>query len=79
MTGKRRRYFKAKMSLTPIYQKPRTTVPHPEHRAYKYLLRGLTIERPNQVGVGSNQSIRSTGGARKGDKLKGPQLRHQLG
>ena len=43
------RRLMAKMGLTPIYQKPRTTIPHPEHRAYKYLLRGLTIDRPNQV------------------------------
>ena len=43
------RRLMAKMGLAPIYQKPRTTIPHPEHRAYKYLLRGLTIERPNQV------------------------------
>ena len=39
----------AKMGLAPIYQKPRTTIPHPEHRAYKYLLRSLTIDRPNQA------------------------------
>lgn len=39
----------AKMGLSPIYQKPRTSDPHPEHRTYKYLLRGLTIEQPNQV------------------------------
>jgi len=43
------RRLMAKMGLAPIYQKPRTTIPHPEHRAYKYLLRGLTIDRPNQV------------------------------
>jgi putative transposase len=43
------RRLMAKMGLTPIYQKPRTTIPHPEHRAYKYLLRGLVIDRPNQV------------------------------
>ena len=39
----------AKMGLAPIYQKPWTTIPHPERRAYKYLLRGLTIDRANQV------------------------------
>jgi len=39
----------AKMGLAPIYQRPRTTIPHPEHRTYRYLLRGLAIERPNQV------------------------------
>ena len=46
---KRVRRLMAKMGLAPIYQKPRTTIPHPEHRAYKYLLRGLTIDRANQV------------------------------
>jgi putative transposase len=43
------RRLMAKIGLVPIYQKPRTTVPHPEHRSYKYLLRGLLIDRPNQV------------------------------
>jgi putative transposase len=37
------------MGLVPIYQRPRTTVPHPEHRVYPYLLRDLAVERPNQV------------------------------
>jgi len=46
---KRVRRLMAKMGLAPIYQRPRTTVPHPEHRVYPYLLRGLTIDRPNQV------------------------------
>lgn len=43
------RRLMAKMGLAPICQKPRTTIPHPEHRVYKYLLRGLAIDRPNQV------------------------------
>jgi putative transposase len=46
---KRVRRLMAKMGLTPIYQRPRTTVPHPEHRVYPYLLRDLVIDRPNQV------------------------------
>jgi putative transposase len=46
---KRVRRLMAKMGLAPIYQRPRTTVPHPEHRLYPYLLRDLVIERPNQV------------------------------
>jgi putative transposase len=46
---KRVRRLMAKMGLAPIYQKPRTTVPHPEHRIYPYLLRNLVIDRPNQV------------------------------
>jgi len=37
-----------KMGLVPIYQAPRTTVPHPAHRVYPYLLRNLEITRPNQ-------------------------------
>jgi putative transposase len=37
------------MGLAAIYQRPRTTVPHPEHRVHPYLLRGLLIDRPNQV------------------------------
>lgn len=32
-----------------LWPKPRTTRPAPGHRVYPYLLRGLTIERPNQV------------------------------
>ena len=48
--GRRRaRRLMAKMGLTPIYQRPRTSDPHPQHRVYPYLLRKLTIERPNQV------------------------------
>jgi putative transposase len=46
---KRVRRLMAKMGLAPIYQRPRTTVPHPEHRIYPYLLRDLVIDRPNQV------------------------------
>jgi putative transposase len=46
---KRVRRLMAKMGLAPIYQRPRTTVPHPEHRVYPYLLRDLVIDRPNQV------------------------------
>jgi putative transposase len=46
---KRVRRLMATMGLTPIYQRPRTTVPHPEHRIYPYLLRNLVVDRPNQV------------------------------
>src|SRR3954468_23660891 len=46
---KRIRRLMAKMGLAPIYQRPRTTVPNPEHRVFPYLLRDLAIERPNQV------------------------------
>jgi putative transposase len=46
---KRIRRLMAKMGLAAVYQRPRTTVPHPEHRVYPYLLRGLSIDRPDQV------------------------------
>ena len=46
---KRVRRLMRLMGLSPIYQKPRTSAPHPEHRVYPYLLRGLKIERANQV------------------------------
>ena len=39
----------AKMGLLPIYQRPRTSDPHPEHRIYPYLLRDMEITRPNHV------------------------------
>ena len=37
------------MGLEAIYQAPRTSDPHPAHRIYPYLLKGVTIDRPNQV------------------------------
>ena len=46
---KRIRRLMRKMGVTPVYQVPRTSKPHPEHRIYPYLLRNLTIDRPNQV------------------------------
>lgn len=46
---KRVRRLMQLMSLEAIYQKPNTSRRNPEHRAYRYLLRHLKIERPNQV------------------------------
>ncbi len=37
------------MGLAAIYQAPRTSAPHPAHRVYPYLLKGMAIDRPNQV------------------------------
>ena len=37
------------MGLEAIYPKPKTSRPHPDHRIYPYLLKGLTIDRANQV------------------------------
>src|SRR5438093_7092234 len=33
----------------PIFQKPSTSTPSPEHKVHPYLLRGLAIMRPDQV------------------------------
>ena len=50
VVGRRRvKRLMRKMGLTAVYQKPRTTRPHPEHRVYPYLLRDLRVERPDQV------------------------------
>ena len=38
-----------RMGIEALYRKPKTTRKHPEHRVYPYLLRGLVIDRPNQV------------------------------
>ena len=46
---KRVRRLMTTMGLAPIYQRPRTTVPNPEHQVWPYLLRGMVIDRPNQV------------------------------
>ncbi len=48
--GRRRvKRLMRKMGLMAVYQKPRTSVPGAEHTVYPYLLRGVTIEKPNQV------------------------------
>ena len=38
-----------RMGIAALYPKPRTSRPAPGHKIYPYLLRGLSIERPNQV------------------------------
>jgi len=38
-----------RMGIEALYRKPDTSKPHPEHLVYPYLLRGLAIERANQV------------------------------
>jgi len=37
------------MGLEAVYQKPNTSKPNPEHQVYPYLLRGMVIERCDQV------------------------------
>lgn len=46
---KRVRRLMRLMGLPPISQKPRTSDPHPQHKTYPYLLRGVAIERPDAV------------------------------
>jgi len=38
-----------RMGIEAIYRKPNTSKPAPGHKVYPYLLRGMRIERPNQV------------------------------
>ena len=38
-----------RMGLTAIYRRPQTRARHPAHPIFPYLLRGLVIDRPNQV------------------------------
>jgi putative transposase len=38
-----------RMGIEALYRRPRTSKPEPGHRVYPYLLRGMAIERPNQV------------------------------
>ena len=39
----------AKMGIAAIYRKRNTSAPHPKHPVYPYLLKNLTIDRPNHV------------------------------
>ena len=38
-----------RMGVEALYRRPNTSKPHPGHRIYPYLLRGLAIERANRV------------------------------
>ena len=38
-----------RMRIEALYRKPRLSAPHPEHRIYPHLLRGMEITRANQV------------------------------
>ena len=38
-----------RMGIEALYRRPNTSKPAPGHKIYPYLLRGLKIERPNQV------------------------------
>lgn len=50
LVGRRRiRGLMKKLGLWAVGPKPNTSKPHPRHKIYPYLLRGLRIDRPNQV------------------------------
>jgi len=51
-----------KRGIEAIYPKPRTSVPHPEHRVYPYLLRGVEVNRTHQVWSTDIPYIRLHGG-----------------
>jgi putative transposase len=46
---KRLQRLRREMGIEAIYCKPRTSIPEDGHRKYPYLLRNLTVERPDQV------------------------------
>ena len=50
------------MGLEAIYAKPRLSIPAPGHRIYPYLLRDVTIERPDQCWASDITYIRMRGG-----------------
>src|SRR5262245_1536580 len=51
-----------RMGLEAIYPKPRLSNPAPGHRIYPYLLRGVKIDRPDQVWSSDITCIRLRGG-----------------
>jgi len=49
-TGRRHvKMLMKRMGIEALYRRPRTTKPEPGHKIHPYLLRGMTITRPNQV------------------------------
>jgi putative transposase len=46
---KRVKRLMRKMGLAAIYQVPKTSKPHPEHKVYPYLLRDVAIDEPDHV------------------------------
>ena len=51
-----------KMGLVSLAPKPNTSLSNKAHKVYPYLLRGLSIERPNQVWCTDITYIRMSGG-----------------
>lgn len=59
---KRVRRLMRLMALEAVYPKPRLSQAAKEHRKYPYLLRGLSIDRPNQVWAADITYIRLSSG-----------------
>lgn len=59
---KRIRRLMAKIGLTPIYQRPRTTVLNPEHRLFPCLLRDVVID-PRWTAVAAGWTMSSSSGS----------------
>jgi putative transposase len=57
---KRMQRLMRRMGIAALGPKPRTTKPAPGHKAFPYLLRGLVIDRPNQVWAASGYRRSST-------------------
>ena len=49
VSRKRVRRLMRRLRVHALFQRPRTSQPHPAHRIYPYLLRDLPITRPNHV------------------------------
>ena len=49
VSRKRVRRLMRLLGVHALFQRPRTSQPHPAHRIYPYLLRDLRITRPNHV------------------------------
>ena len=43
------RRLMAKIGVQAVYQRPKTSQPHPEHRIWPYLLRNMVVDRPNRA------------------------------
>ena len=62
VNAKRVRRLLRTMGLETVYQRPDTSRANPEHRVYPYLLRGLNIERRDQVWSTDITYVRLRGG-----------------
>lgn len=59
---KRTRRLMREMGLTAIYPKPRLSAPEKAHKRYPYLLRDMTVDRPDQAWASDITYVRLRGG-----------------